>query len=264
MKYEKCRIIENKQIGKDIYNLIIKSKKIANGSTPGQFIEIFPDNHKNILPRPISICDIDKRSNYVRLVYAVVGEGTKRFTEFNQGDQIRILGPLGNGYSIKNKEKIAIIGGGLGVPPMFFLTKCIIEQTAGSEIDIYLGYKTDAFMADEFKLIRSGYNDVNAYVSTEDGSEGYKGDVLSLLNDTSAVYDNQYDIIYACGPKAMLKAISGYAESMGILCFVSTEQRMCCGIGVCFSCTIKNKSGEFKKVCKDGPVFNSSEVIWDD
>ena len=190
----------------------------------------------------------------LRVVYRIAGAGTKEFSEMTAGDTIDVVGPLGNGFTQKEGSAI-LIGGGIGIPPMLELAKALSKK--GQQVQVVLGYRdNDLFLKDEFEPYAT------VYVSTEDGSVGTKGNVMN------AIAENQLeaDIIYACGPTPMLRAIKNYAEENGIECYISLEERMACGIGACLACTCKSKEKDHhtnvnnKRICKDGPVFLSTEV----
>lgn len=247
---EMAEVVSIKFIADNICDLKIKCPNIASESKAGQFVEVYPDNGVNLLARPISICEIDKMLGTLRLVFQVVGKGTEIFSKFKKGDKVRVLGPCGNGYNLKYGKTI-LVGGGIGVPPL--LEAC--KQIKGEKI-VVLGFRSGSFLADEFKKYGA-----EVYVATDDGSVEFKGNVVDLLKH----YDFDADVIYSCGPKIMLKFLSQWAEEKGIECQVSMEERMACGIGACVGCVVKIKDGDswtHKKVCKDGPVFDSKEVIW--
>ena len=252
-KVEEAVILKNISIAPDIFDMLIKAPFAAENSAAGQFVEIYTGNGVNLLPRPISICEIDKNAGTLRLVYQVVVKGTEIFSKKNKGDVLRIIAPLGSGYNIKNVNKSIFVGGGIGVPPLLETVK----RSIGEKV-VILGFRTGTILKDDFE--KTG---ARVLIATDDGSVGFKGNVVDLIK-----YENiTGDIIYSCGPKIMLKFLSEYAESRGIECFVSMEERMACGIGACVGCAIKIKAGDSfsnKKVCKDGPVFNSKEVFWND
>lgn len=262
-KYFELEILSNYKMTTDIYDMTLKTFEIANMALSGQFVELFVENNKNILPRPISICEVDKQKGTIRLVYQVVGEGTEKFATLQRGNKIKIMGSLGNGFTIKNSNNVAVMGGGIGVPPMLELTKNIAIENENANISVYLGFRDEKILEEDFKKYKPKNGSINVYIATDSGKSGYKGNVLSLLKEKGETYD----IIYACGPKPMLKAISNYAKENNISCQVSMEQRMACGLGACVGCVIKIKEDDrivFKKVCKDGPVFDGKEVAWDE
>ncbi len=250
---ENAIIISNEFISENICSLVLKCSHIAREARAGQFVEVYPDNGANLLSRPISICEINKIQGTIRLVFQIVGKGTELFSQLKAGDGLRVLGPCGNGYTLtENVEDTALlVGGGIGIPPL--LETC--KQLNCNKIAV-LGYRTGSFLADEFREAGA-----RVYIATDDGSLGFKGNVVELLK----AEDISADIIYSCGPKVMLKALSQWAEEKSIKCRVSMEERMACGIGACVGCVVpirENDKVVYKKVCKDGPVFDSREVCW--
>mgnify|MGYP000969143762 CR=1 FL=1 len=247
----KVNIEENIQIGNNVFSMWLKVPDIINQVKAGQFISLFCNNESRLLPRPISICEINKDRAMIRLVYRVVGAGTEEFSQLNKNDSIDIMGPLGNGFTLEGNKAI-LIGGGIGIPPMLELAKQLT-----CEKHIVLGYRdSDTFLAEEFK----NYGDV--YIATEDGSVGTKGNVIDAVRSNNL----EADIIYACGPTPMLKGIKDYAKEHGIRTQISMEERMACGVGACLGCVCKSKEKDHhtkinnKRVCKDGPVFYGEEV----
>ncbi|MBS4961541.1 MAG: dihydroorotate dehydrogenase electron transfer subunit [Clostridiales bacterium] len=251
-----ARVIENKKIAENIYDLTLDAKSIADIAQAGQFVELYPRTGVMILPRPISICEADRKRGTLRLIYQVVGKGTDLFSKKQAGDYIDILGPCGNGFFINDSDtEHVIVAGGIGAPPMVQLAK----QLKG-HITVFLGAKSTPILAEEFQELGA-----EVHIATDDGSVGFHGNVVELL---SAI-DPKIHMIYSCGPKVMLKSLSQWAEIHQVKAQVSMEERMACGIGVCVGCAIKIKKENESdwshlKVCKDGPVFWSSEVIWDE
>ncbi len=256
-----CDIISNEAIADNIFDMELTFDKDLSDARAGQFAELYVHKGEHLLPRPISLCEIDKQAKRLRMVYQVVGEGTKYFSGLKPGDKLTVLAPLGNGFNIlPNLKKVAVVGGGVGVPPMLQLVKDIRQKSPDAEITVFLGYRSQPYLIKGFA--KTG---ANVHIATDDGSVGFKGNVIALMQ--SLEYES-CDVVYSCGPKVMLKAVSQWAETRGIKCFVSMEERMACGLGVCVGCVVpvksKHKDFEYKKVCKEGPVFNGSEVIWDD
>lgn len=247
---ETAVVIRQEEIADDIYSMWLKTDKIAQAAKAGQFISVYCNEGSRLLPRPISICEIDKEDQAIRIVYRIAGEGTKEFSTMRTGMQLEIMGPLGNGFP-KKSEKAFLIGGGIGIPPMLQLAKEL-----NCEKQIVLGYRDELFLQDEL----SRYGDI--YIATEDGSYGTRGNVLD------AIRENALDakVIYACGPTPMLRAIKGYAKEHNIEAWLSLEERMACGIGACLACVCKSKNKDNhtnvnnKRICKDGPVFLAEEV----
>lgn len=247
---EFASVIEQKRIATDTYSMWIQTEQIAKDAKPGQFISVYTKDDSRMLPRPISICEIDREAGKLRIVYRVVGQGTDEFSRLQAGDTIEILGPLGNGFPLKEK-KAFLMGGGIGIPPMVQLAKAL-----DCEVQIIAGYRDELFLTEE--LSAAG----KLYIATEDGSAGTKGNVMDAIRENGL----SADIIYACGPKPMLRAIKAYAEENNIECYISMEEKMACGIGACLACVCQSKEVDEhthvhnKRICKDGPVFLSTEV----
>lgn len=247
-------ILQQECIGTDIYSLWLDAPQIASQAKPGQFISVYSNDSGRVLPRPISICEIDREKGALRIVYRIAGKGTKEFSGMKAGETLDILGPLGNGFPmdvIKGK-RIFMMGGGIGVPPMVQTAK-----EAEAEVTVIAGYRnSEIFLKEELE------QDGTLVIATEDGSVGTKGNVMDAIREHSL----EADIIYACGPTPMLRALKSYAEENGIECYLSLEERMACGIGACLACVCKSKEKDHhsnvnnKRICKDGPVFLSTEV----
>lgn len=247
-----CKIIKNTEISEKVFEMIIEGDTIVQEARPGQFLNLYCKSEAMLLPRPISICEVNKKENQIRLVYGVVGKGTMAFSKYKIGDIVEVLGPLGNGYKIAEVEKSIIVGGGLGTPPLLELAKNI-----NGEKVIYLGFRTNPYLVEDLKK----YGEV--FVATEDGSIGYKGTAIDLLNNTQA----NGQMLYACGPVPMLKALQKWIYDRNISAQFSLEERMGCSFGACVGCVCKIKTKDesgynYKKVCKDGPVFNAEEVLF--
>lgn len=252
MKYkETAVIVEQKEIATDIYSLWLQTDKIAGDAVPGQFLSVYSNDESRMLPRPISICEVDK--GRLRLVYRIAGKGTAEFSGYEVGEKLEVVGPLGNGFPLdRGYEKVFLIGGGIGVPPMVELSK----QMPG-EKQIVVGYRnSELFLKEEL--------DANGklYIATEDGSVGTKGNVIDAIRENGLTAD----AIFACGPTPMLRALKAFAEEKGMDCFLSLEERMACGIGACLACVCKSMDVDEhtnvnnKRICKDGPVFAAEEI----
>ncbi len=250
---EKCIVISQDCIAKDIYSLWLKTDKIAAQARPGQFVSVYCNDGGHLLPRPISLCEINQEKGTLRLVYRVVGKGTEMFAALKAGDSVEVLGPLGNGFPMEEAEgkRVFLIGGGIGVPPMLETAK----QLKGEPV-LVMGYRDELFLTDEMK--KAG----ELVIATEDGSAGTKGNVLDAIREN----DLKADMIFACGPKPMLRALKAYGLENNIPCYVSMEERMACGVGACLGCVCQSTEVDDhsqvknKRVCKDGPVFLSTEV----
>ena len=254
-KKENAVVVSQEQLSNGIFSMWLKTEAAASAK-PGQFISMYTTDGTKLLPRPIRICEINKEAGELRVVYRVTGEntGTKQFSQMKAGDVVPVIGPLGNGFPLEKAEgkKAFLMGGGIGVPPILELAKQL-----NCEKQIVVGYRdADTFLREQFEA------NGTVYISTEDGSVGTKGNVMNAIEENGL----SADIIYACGPTPMLRAIKQYAEANGIECYISLEERMACGIGACLACTCKSKEKDHhsnvnnKRICKDGPVFLSTEV----
>lgn len=246
-------IIKKTAIAKGVFDIIISCPEIANAASAGQFAQVAADGF--FLRRPISICDIDKVKGTIRLVFEVRGKGTDKISQISCGDLIDIIAPLGNGFKIIEGGKAICIGGGIGTPPMLGIAK-----EYGENATVISGFRNSAIaiLQDDFKA-----NGAKTVLCTDDGSAGIHGFVTDALKNELA--NEKPDIIYACGPMGMLRAIVDIAEENGIECQVSLEQRMGCGVGACLVCacrTVKDGKEIYSHVCKDGPVFDSKEVVF--
>ena len=253
-KFKECaKVVSQERIGTGIFSLWLQTEQVAGEAKPGQFINLYCQDGSRLLPRPISICEVNKEERQLRIVYRVAGKGTAEFSGYSKGDEVEILGPLGNGFpldAVKGK-KVFLMGGGIGIPPMLETAKQL-----DAEKIMVLGYREELFLNKEFEA----YGDV--YIATEDGSAGTKGNVMDAIRENGL----EADAIFACGPAPMLRAIKAYALEKGIPCWISMEERMACGVGACLACVCKSKDVDAhshvhnKRVCKDGPVFLSTEV----
>lgn len=236
-------IISNKPLTKDIFEMKLEGET-SHITAPGQFINIMLDGF--YLRRPISICDYDDET--ITIIYKVVGHGTEAMAKLAAGGELDVLCGLGNGFdTAKCGQRTVLIGGGVGVPPMYNLCKKLIAD--GKEVSVILGFNTDSeiFYKNEFEALGA-----KVYISTVDGSFGTKGFVTDVLKDL------EYDYFCTCGPMPMFKAIEKIAATSGQYSF---EERMGCGFGACMGCSCKTKYGN-KRICRDGPVLEREEIVW--
>lgn len=243
MKQGIYEILFNFELAPNVFRMVLKGDTSALLS-PGQFVNIKLDGL--YLRRPISVCDYDKET--ITLIYKVVGVGTEKMAKMVAGDKLDLLVGLGNGFNAEKPCKNPlVIGGGVGIPPLYGLCKELIKF--GKKPTVILGFNTasEMFYEEVFKLLGA-----DVYVTTVDGSYGVKGFVTDVMKDLD------YDYFYTCGPLPMLKAVAAAAETSGQL---SLEERMGCGFGACMGCTCKTVNGA-KRVCKDGPVFEKEEIEW--
>ncbi len=247
-------VTRQEQLGDDVWSLWLKAGSMALEAGPGQFICVYSKDGSRLLPRPLSICEINREKEELRIVYRVVGAGTEEFALLKEGDLVDILGPLGNGFpKVSPDKRVLLMGGGIGIPPMLELAK----RLEGTKT-VVLGYRDQLFLNQEFEP----YGKV--MIATEDGSAGTKGNVLDAVREHGV----EADVIMACGPTAMLRAIKAYGAKEHIECYISLEEKMACGIGACLACVCETKEVDphsnvrNKRICKDGPVLEKEEIIW--
>ena len=244
MKDTVFTIIENNRIAKDVYKMLLCGDTSAI-KNPGEFVNIKLDGF--YLRRPISVCDVD--GDKLTLIYKVVGKGTEVMSAMTGGTQLQVLTGLGNGYDLSTAgDRPLLIGGGVGVPPMYLLAKRLIAL--GKPVEVILGFNTadEVFFEKEFRALGCSVT-----VTTVDGSHGVRGFVTDALPD-------DYTYFYTCGPMPMFRALNKAVKTSGQFSF---EERMGCGFGACMGCSCKTKSG-YKRICKDGPVLKKEEIIWED
>lgn len=253
IKLEICKVVSNRQIADNIFELVLSGGISAEMGQPGQFVHVKTGGGFDpLLRRPISIASINEGT--FTILFRWQGRGTALLAEKIPGMSVDVLGPLGNGFPVletKPGETAILVGGGVGVPPMYELAKQLVKN--GVKVISVIGFQSAKDIFYEQELGEFG----EVYVATVDGSYGQKGFVTAILNDLEA------DIIYACGPTPMLRAIENgnYAAKT----YLSLEERMGCGIGACFACVCHTKADpkgfSYKKVCSDGPVFKAGEVV---
>lgn len=245
-----CKIIAKNIITDGVYDFTVQCPEMAEKTKAGQFLHILCGGEA-YLRRPISVCEvIDGKS--IRFIFRVNGVGTEELAKKSVGEQLDILGPLGNGFDLSKADgRVLLVGGGIGIFPLLEAAKQF-----GKKASVLLGFKTEAelMLTDEF----AKYAD-NLFVATDDGSCGYKGYVPDLLRKIAV--SNEISQIYTCGPMPMMRAVAEAAEEFGIPAQASLEERMGCGIGACVTC-VCTVGGRRVRVCKDGPVFTASEVEW--
>jgi dihydroorotate dehydrogenase electron transfer subunit len=251
----KVKIISQKEVMPGIFLLQVEAPEIAGTSGPGQFVMLVCDSgSERLLRRPISINGVE--GSRLSLLYAIIGEGTKWLSQRKAGEMLDVLGPMGNGFTIyPESHDLLLVAGGLGIAPLGFLAASAAAQ--GKSVKLLTGAKTASLVIPE-NFLPGG---ITRLIATEDGSIGVKGMVTGLLSD----HTESVDQIFICGPLPMYRAINiNYLACLkGKPVQVSLEVRMACGLGFCYACTVKTRQG-LKQVCKDGPVFDLEEVIWDE
>lgn len=245
MKQSIFKITSNEKIARDIFKMTLAGDTSAI-TAPGQFVNIKLDGF--FLRRPISVCDCVGEN--LTLIYKTVGHGTEQMSRVAAGDELDLLTGLGNGYNTKKSGgSPLLVGGGVGVPPMYMLCRELISE--GKNVTVVLGFnsKDDVFYEDEFRAL-----DADVHIATADGTYGTKGFVTDVIKDM------QYTFFYTCGPEPMFRAMHKIMKTSGQYSF---EERMGCGFGACMGCSCKTLTGN-KRICKEGPVMESEEIIWAD
>ncbi len=254
-------ILSQRMITGGIFDMWLETP-IAKDVKPGQFVGVYPADKSTLLPRPISVCEVDKKKSAIRLVYRVVGAGTDEFSKRTAGDKLDILGPLGNGFDLEKAagKNVTLIGGGIGIPPLLGTAKELFaasKETHAATISAVMGYRdNDTFLSDEF------LNFAKVHIASEDGSVGTKGNVIDALKEQEV----PCDVIFACGPMPMLRGIKAYAGENNIKAYLSLEERMACGVGACLGCVCKTKNVDEHshvnnaRICTDGPVFDADDL----
>ena len=251
-----AKVLSNMEIAPNIHKIELERKIEFGEIMPGQFLHIKCSQETGpLLRRPISISYADESK--VRLIIRNAGKGTSLLCKNEIGQSFDILGPLGNGFAVhENDNKILVVGGGIGIAPLLELVKRVSDK----EVTALLGYKEKPFMVEEFERY------AKVMIATEDGSHGHKGFINDLVK--AKIQEGKPDILYACGPEAMLMGIRNLCLQYKVRSQFSMEERMACGVGACLVCACKIQSGEeshgYAKACKDGPVFSGDEVIFDE
>ena len=249
------KVVENLRLHPKYFLLKLTSGTPLPEMIPGQFVQVLVDgSSQTFLRRPISVNYVDKKANALWLLVQIVGEGTRRLSEYMPNETMNVILPLGNGFSVPQASagsKLFLIGGGIGSAPMLFLGETL--KSIGCKPAFLLGARTkdDILQLNEFEKIGM------VYITTEDGSMGESG----FVTNHSILLEEKPEQIYACGPKPMMVAVAKYAKASGIQCEVSLENRMACGIGACLCCVENTEKGNVC-VCTEGPVFNINQLTW--
>lgn len=255
----KAKIIDNKEVAPAVFKLSVIAPQIARRSKPGQFLNIkVNDTYQPLLRKPLGINSIKPGKGQIDILYKVVGKGTQALSVRRKGENLDILGPLGKGFDyrskfLKHKAKI-LIAGGIGVAPLLFLA----EQLKERNVIVIIGANTKSQLLCEKEFKALG---CDVKIATDDGSKGLKGTAAELLRHLVTNADSKQSAIYACGPKSMLKAVSAIGQKYCSSCYGLLEEYMACGTGACFGCVVLTEAG-FKRVCKDGPVFELGSIEW--
>ena len=255
---ENGTVLLNEQVSSQVKRMLIKVPAIAAQAQPGQFVHVKKEPSVNFLRRPFSIADVDADKGILTLIYRIVGKGTEEYAQMKQGDVMSVLGPIGNGFiptDIEAGAQPLLVGGGVGIAPLIYLSRVLKEK--GQKPILLIGGKN------EDEVFWTKYLEPYAdkiYVTTDDGSVGFKGFTVQLMPQILAAHSVK--TIYTCGPMIMMEGVAKLAYEHGIDCQVSMEKRMACGIGVCLGCTFEGKlTHKRRKVCTEGPVFAAKEVF---
>jgi len=260
----KTRILHNKAIQKHYFRLIMKAPQIVNSAKPGQFVNIrLTDTFEALLRRPFSIHKV--KGENIELLYEVVGQGSEILSQRKPGEYLDIIGPLGNGFSytlhVIHHTLHVLVAGGMGVAPLVFLAEKLNEckrKNTEEKTLVLIGAKTKSQILCEKEFKELG---CDVRISTDDGSKGFKGKATDLLKHLLSAKSQEPSTIYACGPRPLLKEIVVISKRYNIPAQVSLEEHMACGIGACLGCVVNTKEG-YKRVCKEGPVFDADEIVW--
>lgn len=253
---EDCAVLENINITQDYFKITFSSKNITKKAIPGQFVQIkVTEGLAPLLRRPFSFHKIKKDS--FEVLYHVVGAGSKILSQKKKGEVLNIIGPLGNGFRIQKGKTAVLLAGGCGTAPLFALEEAL--KKAKIESHFFQGASTEGLLLCQADFAKVG---TKLYISTDDGSAGGKGTVSALFSSYLDSFDRKKIVIYTCGPNAMIRSVAEIAHEKDIPCQVSLEEHMACGIGACLGCAVGTVNGN-RRVCKDGPVFDSKEIIWE-
>ncbi|SDF04696.1 Dihydroorotate dehydrogenase B (NAD(+)), electron transfer subunit [Sporomusa acidovorans DSM 3132] len=248
-----ARVIEHSLIAGDVWKMVVVVPEIAATTRPGQFVHIrLTDTLDPLLRRPFSIADCNAAQGTLTLIYRVVGRGTALMTKLKPGDTLSCMGPLGNGFDLAARRPL-LVGGGMGLAPLLFLARAFCSCPA----TVLMGGRNDRELF--WPELYAGVCQ-NFHITSDDGSIGHRGFTVDLLPEL--LERDKFDIVYACGPHAMLKGVAAITAEYDVPCQVSLEDYMACGVGACLSCTCASTSGKRHKVCTDGPVFPAGEVVW--
>ncbi len=269
-----CLIVENKKVAPSHYVMTLRSPEISRHAKPGQFVQILcADSNDPLLPRPFSF--LTTGANDFAILYHAVGKGTALLSKAKKGDSLWVLGPLGNGFSLPRRSEAPsslLVGGGVGIPPLYHLAQAMIRSKVASakNIHVFLGARNRTLLLCEKDFLKLG---VNLHTATDDGSKGEKGFVTGLLEAflKKSMVHGPSTKIYTCGPTPMLKAVSAVSGKFKVPCEVSVEVPMACGFGACLGCAIKVKSivhgpstsFRYAIACTEGPVFQAKDILWD-
>jgi dihydroorotate dehydrogenase electron transfer subunit len=274
-----CEVVENVDLAPETpghFRLTVNAPYIAENAASGQFIHILPPSERDLLRRPISIMGVDCDSGNVTVLYRIIGEGTRLISQAMAGDKLDIIGPLGNGFPIIPDRPAVLFGGGVGIPPLAFLSRKLAESRKGQPVRIILGAREPELIICLGDFAEIGLKpDIFVETGLEEAKKLFgstaqsvhEGLITCAFDELSDAETKSGAVVYACGPIPMLKAVSDKSLNLGLDCYVSLENKLACGLGACLGCSIpvNNDDGDihYERVCTEGPVFNASRVAFD-
>ena len=251
-------VVSNEPVSDGLMRVVLSSPELAASLEAGQFVNIHvPGDASQILRIPLSFSHADAKAGTVEIVYAVVGDGTRRLSKMAAGESSTAVGPCGNPWpAVEGARRACVVAGGVGITPVVACARMLAES--GVAFDAVVGAQTAGRLwgTDALEALGAG----TVAVTTDDGTAGRKGFTTDALADLLA--DNGYDVVYTCGPEVMMAGVARLCHEVGVACMVSMERMMCCGFGACGTCNVAMVDGTYKSCCKDGPVFDAEEVAW--
>jgi dihydroorotate dehydrogenase electron transfer subunit len=258
-RLHKGLVLSHEPAGRGYYRIVLKAPEVAAAAAPGQFVMLrVSDNMDPLLARPFGVASVPSRST-IEILYRIAGRGTSLLTRVETGHTLQFIGPLGKGFPMPQKGTTAVlVAGGSGFPPLQFFSQC-----AAVPVHLFVGSRYKECLPPTGVLKRFREQCTTVHVATEDGSMGVQGLTTDILNTFLGRMEKKtHLVLYACGPHAMLAAVSRIADEHTMPCYVSMEERMGCGLGACMGCSVPMKAGGYKRACKEGPVFDSRDVEW--
>lgn len=250
-------VVSNGRVGEDIFRLVIEARDLAGVIRPGQFMNFeVPGDPSHIVRIPLSFASADAAGGTIEVIYAVVGEGTRRLSRMGEGDSSTVVGPCGNGWRVTSGGRALLVAGGVGAPPVISFARALVER--GRAVDVVLGAQSKNRLWGERDALEAGADEV--VLATDDGSCGMRGFATDAMRDLMGRH--QYDLIGTCGPGAMMAGVARIAHEARVECQASLERMMTCGFGACSTCNVAMRAGGYKTCCSDGPVFDAEEVLW--
>ena len=264
MKQQQCiaKIVSNQSIHSDFFSMVVSCPEVATDCRPGQFVMFDTgENHVPYIKRPFAIADAQPDAGTLRFIYKVTGKGTRLMTQMPKGRTVSLIAPLGNGYTLPEAgSTVLLVAGGVGISSILSLLPLLVKLNCGCHVVIGARNQEGLLCLDEIEGMG-----VQLHISTEDGSVGYAGYPTAVVK--RLLEENHFDASYICGPNPMMRSVAPEVVKAGVFCQVSLENRMGCGFGVCVGCSCKiwdpEKGVVHRRVCKDGPVFQAEEVVWD-